>query len=1015
MNNSFLRQVATYFATRPGLENQCFVLPNHRSCKFLEREFDQVKDGPYITPQVMTIADFMTMSAERVVVPTVDALFILYECYTSIPGNEDYPFDKFVYWGNVVLSDFNDVDMYMVNPKELFANVREVREIVSNYIDDDLRELVRHYFGLSMEGGTAQDDEFWINNYNLVEGDDPGQVKAEYMRLWQSLSQLYEAYNARLDAEGYCSLGRIYRLAADAVKDHDPIATTGKFVFVGFNTLSTCEMAIFKRLSNRGKALFFWDNAAKAFNEEYKQNKGGRYINFLAREFPMPHDFYLEPIGDFPEIEVVGLPSNVGQAKYAFTIVDKLIADEHIKNVNNAINTAVVMPDESLFVPLLNSVSSAIGANINVTMGYPLHNSDIASLMRVVVKMHRQARRVGDDKWVYYRDDVKTVLSHPIIKTIAGIDALRITGEIDRGNLFAVPPELMEGTLMAPLFMTPASENDVEQVLAFLQSLTDFAESVLAHYRPSTAAAEAQGDDGGKNDNDGKNDDDGKNDKPKTIQEAFVGQYIDLLNRLTAAIKKYNLPPCEATLFMLIDRLASVCSVPLEGELLHGLQLMGMLETRCLDFENLIIVSANEQALPPRERGSSFISDYMRAYYNMPTAMHRETSWSYHFYRLIGRAQRLYMLYDTSDKSMGSGEVTRFVNQLRYVYKCKKIKETRLGVDLPPSSGLEIKVSKGGEGYDRLSRFRYDYGFELKKKRLSATSINEYINCGLMFYFDYIEELKVDNGDEDFMNAGTFGSIVHDTLQQLYYPDEGDEPRTGEYKVTCAMIKEFKKNRLDKVLTRKINELYLRSKDLDAALTGEASIVSVALKDYVLQAINYDIELLNDIDANFFTVLECERKHTITLTYGGVAFNFSYTADRIDRLNDGTMRMVDYKTGSDETKFNDIADLFVTTREKRCKAILQLMLYCKAYAVEHDYDGPIMPVIYSLKDMKKAGVIHGKEQLKDYREINDDFEERMGMIIKQLFDKREPFTQTAVIIPKVTPCRYCKFVDFCRR
>ena len=366
------------------------------------------------------------------------------------------------------------------------------------------------------------------------------------------------------------------------------------------------------------------------------------------------------------------------------------------------------------------------------------------------------------------------------------------------------------------------------------------------------------------------------------------------------------------------------------------------------------------------------------------------------------------MLYDTSDQSVGSSEVSRFVPQLKMVYGAP-VEEVKLSLPVPVSEEVMIDVPK--EDYVAQIINSYRTG----EKSLSASSINEYINCQLAFFFRYIEELNADNAEVDFMDRSTFGTIVHNTLQQLYYPDVDGEPRTGEYKVTGAMIEEFMNHHLDVEICKMVNKEYGSKLKPNAPLTGEASVVSVAIRMFIESALRYDLSLLAG-KTDYFTVLECERRHrNVQLKFGDEKFYFTYTADRIDRLTNGTMRMVDYKTGSDKTDFSNVDDLFNPNKDKRRKAILQLLLYCNAYAAEKHYYGPIKPVIYTLRNMKEAGVLYKKNELDNYLDVNDEFKECMAGLMRTFFDSKQPFSQTQNRKSDTTPCRYCNFKDFCRR
>ena len=994
MYTPFLRQVAQYFQGKGDMGNYCFVLPNRRSCTFLERELDLAAEKAYFMPEIITITDLVTRLSGLTAVTPIEAMFKLYKCYVGMSGNENYPFDNFVYWANVVLNDFNDVDMYLVDPEQIFTNVKELKEIQANYLDADVREIVSRYLDMGVGGGSGDEDNFWKDNYKDSGSEEAG-VKASFMMLWRSLLQLYREYNQSLSDSGLSSMGNVYRKACETVKDGIDLGHE-KYVFVGFNILSASELAIFKRLQNRGKALFFWDAASPAFKADkgFPVNPGGMSVSFLLKEFPQPIDFVGEEIDRFPKINAVGVPSDVGQTRYASELIATLSQEKNFKD-SKGLNTALVLPDESLFVPMLNCLGD--GIDINVTMGYPLQSSDIASLMRIVAKMHRQARRKATGEWTFYRSDVRTLLSHPLIKVCYPQDALNVTVAIDNGNLFAVPQSLMLDTGLAPLFRGVDNLASVENVRLYLDNLIVFCRDALL--RLSETEERDEGDEG--------------ENESLTLQEAFVMQYIEVLVSLDDALARYDLPPCEATIFFLIDRLSSIFSIPFEGEPLQGMQIMGVLETRCLDFENVIILSANEDVLPRKMRSNSFISDYMRKAYHMSTVADQEAMWAYNFYRLIGRAENVFLIYDTSTKSSDSKEVTRYVPQLEMVYGCD-IAHTHLSLKTNISKDISIEVPKRDHVASVLETFKKN-----GSRKLSASAINEYINCPLMFYFHRVERLSTDDVDEDFMGASIIGTIVHETLQQVYYPDENGAKRKGEFKVTCADIKRFKTQKLKDIVKRKVNEKHVRTTNLDAPLNGEAAIISVAIQNMVAGTLSYDMKLLNNIDSNYFTVLECEQSHDVSLNYGGVEFNFTYTADRIDRLADGTIRMVDYKTGSDKTEFKDMDDLFDANKEKRSKAVLQLMLYCNAYAKEMKCNEAIKPVIYQLRDINHSGVIKvsgkNKVEVTDYHDFNKEFTARMDDVINGFFNLDNPFSQTTNIKPKSSPCRYCKFVDFCRR
>lgn len=996
----FLEQVAHhYYQQKQELIDYCFIFPNRRSGEFFLLQLaKQQHDVPLLSPQITTITDFATTLTQSILASPIEQIFTLYQAYVEITGNDQYSFDRFAFWGNVLLQDFNDVDTTMVDAKDLFVNVKQYREIGTDFLSPELKECFSKLFNVHFDDN--DDEQFWKH----ITHSEDSTVRDNYVKLWQVLYPLYTLFRQRLGDKGLSYSGKIMRDAAAKISEMDAgDFHCKKYIFVGFNFLSKCEQTIFKQMQNKGIAEFCWDFDSPAFKE--KTNLATRYLNEYTKKFP--NSFATQSIDSFPEMTVVGVPFNMGQAKYAFKIVDDLAKNGDIQDTDNAIDTAIVLPDEGLFMPLLNSVAGDI-KRINVTLGYPLRNSSIASLMRIVAKMHSQASRVvnesGDYEYGFYREDVKSVLTHPIIKSLYPHKSIELISEIDNNNLYQVPEHLFNGADFNQLFVTIRNTTDSQDVIEYLNRLMDFVATLNDKFAPNEEQASPGND----------------QDSAMPLQSAFLNKYYEVLEQVKLCITDYGVPMCESTVFYLIDRIASIYSIPFEGEPLAGLQLMGVLETRCLDFTNIILLSMNERIFPRRFYKASFIPFKLRKHFDMPTMEHQESMMAYYFYRLISRANKVYMLYDSSSQSLGSGEYSRFITQLKNIYQCP-IHHILLTPNIAPGSSLKIDVKKQGRIADTINAFQND---DLKS-HLSASSIKEYIACPLKFYFHQIEELNDDNDETDFIDAATFGSIVHDTLQQLYYPDKykkGGKP----YKVFRNMIVDFKKNDLDKFLVRNINKTYLhRKKDkLDTQLTGEMSILYEAFKHFALNVINYDLKLLNS-DNDYFEVLECEIPHVTQIDLGdGFRFNFKFKADRIDRINGtGPIRIIDYKTGKDETNFTDFGKLYSDSESaSKRRSILQLFLYCNAYAnvlEENGVDNPgITPIIYKLKRMSESGIIFNSEVVLNYdgtykgTELNESFKASMREKLKELFDLSLPFSQCS---EKTKTCNYCKFIEFCRR
>lgn len=1001
----FLQVIAQHYnQLGHKLTDYCFVFPNRRSSQFFKHYLEQEVTQLMLQPHITTISDFIADTTGDIAASPIESMFMLYHAYCELNNNEDYEFDKFVYWGGIILSDFNDVDMYRVDAEQLFKNTRELKEIATDYMTPELKATVERFLNVQVPSS---------------EDDDKLFVKKNYLKLWQQLYELYCKFNEKIEEQGLSYRGKMMKKAVKVLQDTAPHELPfKKYVFVGFNMLSKSEKCIFGTLKKKGVAEFCWDYNSPAFARS--GNMATKFMDGYVKQFP--NAVQEQKINQFPHITVTGIPARTGQAKCAFNIIDQWVKNGEVGNVDNAIDTAIVLPDEALFMPLINSVSDSI-SNINVTVGYPLRGSDIASLMRMVANMHRHASKNGrENEYSFYRDHVKTVLSHPLIKSLFTSSSTRLLSLIDNENLFNIPESTFKNTGFENLFVTIKNLKDNNDVIAYIDNIAQFVECVEQLMNGDTQPT--QGTLEGLEDNEVE-----ASDEPATmtLQLAFLQKYRAVLNEIKEMIALYGAPMHETTVFYLIDRLVSLYTIPFQGEPLAGLQIMGVLETRCLDFKNLIVMSMNERVFPRKFFTSSFIPTFLRKAHEMATIEHQESMMAYYFFRLIARAQNVHLLYDCSSQAMGSGEYSRFIKQLNLIYG-QDIHHSQLSLKVQPSNALEINVAKTAHIAQAIEAYRSE-GFP--KAYLSASSIKEHIKCPLKFYFHHIEKLNDDNKESEFMDAATFGSIVHDTLQQLYYPD-GKQDVKGHYIVTRQAIENFKKNALNTFLIQNTNLLFLHRKEgeLNTPLTGEASIIFDAMHTYACNVLNYDLELLQQHKAGFFEIYECEKTHQLALQLGNnCTFNFTYKADRIDKIGGtGPLRIIDYKTGKDETKFSNVEHLTQRNCTKNVDAIRQLFLYCNAYKQEHPNEQEIMPVIYKLRDINESGVKYGQEVVENFEtatgkkgkkeefeefELNKKFIEHMSTLMNgEFFSMEKPISQCD---KDSTTCQYCNFVEFCRR
>ena len=1008
----FLQQVARHYIEVQGLEDYCFVFPNRRSGQFFAHYLQQelvaadVRHGvalPHLMPRVTSINELVTELTGTATATDIEMMFALYDAYCQAMGDNAQEFDKFIYWAQLIINDFNDIDKSLADAHEVYQNLDDLHGLSSNYLSREVQEKVREIFGENLFTAffdTSADAELWQHrpdgSSNGVDGEQ--QVKREFISLWNALEAIYHGYHQALADRDVMASGSQLRHAA--LESMRPLPYS-HMAFVGFGVLSAAEVKLFDKFKQAGNVDFWWDNAGVgAMLEKAPHDPGALLIDGYCKRFGAKE---LEPLptGRCPKIRSVAVPSTIGQAKVAFDEVRMMGGSTS----SAGIETAIVLPDENLLVPLLHTVPPH--TQLNVTLGYPLRSSGIVSLMHIVARLHHQATKEYG-AYTFYREDVNDILSHPLIKSFFTDEAMSLADQLARTNRFRVPAAEFMGygfkDLFIPAMDSEGKGDEREQQSDYLNHLLDFCNLLIDKMsRPVVDDDEV----------------DGSQPMELPLQQAFLVMYVDVLNQLKDALAQCGQSIQRSSLFYLVDRLSASAIVPFTGEPLHGMQVMGLLETRSLDFERVVILSMNERIFPRHRSINSFIPNYIRRAHGMSTMEQQEAIVAFNFYRLLNRASHVSLVHDSSTQALGSNEPSRYIAQLEKIYGVK-MDHIVMATDINTSESIQINVPNCDQAM--LHRYAADPVSD-GGKYLSASAINKYINCPLMFYLHYIQDLNDDNEVSDFMDYGTFGTIIHDTLGDLYY-SEASRKRGGLF--TADDIVFFKKNKLESAVVRNIKKTFLHvpEDELDSNtedLRGEAYMLIDTIKSYVDFVLDYDIDLIREKGP--FTILECEQPHNVRgLEIGGMKFNFTYRPDRIDLLSNGMVRIVDYKTGQDKTSFSGTAglsSLFNPNDKERRKAILQLFLYCYAYLVENKDCQQVQPVIYKISSMKESGVTctRKKSDGGDYEyvfsmddRVAQDFITGMAATIRNLYDT--DFTQAA---EGAKACDYCRFIDFCRR
>lgn len=1043
LRTPFLKQVAQAYAAneRGQLADFCFVVPNKRSGVFLSKYFSEVltADGTKaaLAPAVVTISDFIGELSDKVELSRIEMLFILYEVYSDIvnkhlsendrkAGKGLIDFNKFQYWGDILINDFGDVDRYMVDPRQLFRNIEGLKEISANYLTEEQLEVIRKYWNEDLVPEPVK--EFWNHAVHVNDrrkGNVTNKNVAGFVKLWQVMHEIYDGFRKRLADAGYGYGGMIYREVAERLKDMEPEDMEfERYIFTGFSVLSESEQSIFRSMQKMHIADFYWDYASPAMH--IKGNRASRFISRYIKLFPSKYNIGIEKAGDFPEITVIAVPSTFGQAKAIAPILKRLYPERFSaqaspetagENSSNAAGspttenpleqTAIVLPDENMVSPLLNAIPREIDT-VNVTMGFPLSHTTVASLIKNIVSLQLRARQLHSRDTFFY-EDVTALLSHPLLRARFATLCDDIVARINSERIFNVPVSFFDDEKylpIQPVFRIVNNLNDSDGVIEYLDQLLLWLGDVISPGSGNGDMVE---------DIDDAEDDDNDGLALKTLPAKLEMQYILSYRAAVAELKRLNERYLKGgkifledkTVFHLAERILGNQTIAYEGMPLKGLQVMGVLESRALDFDNVIMTSMNERIFPRKHYAKTFIPDALRRGYGMATIEHQESMYAYYFYRLIARAKNVYLLYDARTSGLRAGDMSRYINQIKYQFPAGKVRFAGSQYSMAATKPQNISVAKTPAIMSRLKA----YVNRENKRYLSAHSINTYINCPMQFYLANIEGYYPENEVHDYMDEGTYGTIVHEVAEHMYMDLKGDRESLPLNENTYKKLMDA--HVVEDYVARSIRKHYLGLDPNDPRpLHGDSVIfqklmVRTILKMYERESEMHGVEFLAGEDSQY-TEVKVNNRYTI---------NLNYRIDRIDRIrhDDGTtsVRIVDYKTGNDSMTAPSIARLFEHGNSNgHPKAIFQLLLYCNGYAKKEGYDGAIQPYLYKLRrlalDPFKPLTI-AKTPVADYRDFNDEFLEHLGNLLDEMFDPEIPFEA----YPGKDNCKYCKFQEIC--
>lgn len=950
MPQTFLQEVAQALYNRYGdeISSLTLVFPSRRARLFFSDALSQLIQRPIWQPHYVSMDDVMCEASSFAVGDKLVLLSELYKIYVEYHPAET--FDKFYFWGEMLLSDFDLIDKYMIDADMLFRNICDLKELEADmsYLSEEMRRVIH---------------DFW-SHFEVEQS--LSEEKRKFLSIWLSLAPVYNRLRERLAALGIAYAGMIYRSAVERVEQGVGTPNLDRhYVFVGFNALSECEKRMLKFLDRNCECDFFWDY--DSYYTEAAEQESGRFLRENLREYKaldkVAHDNMLSIS---KKMQAVSCVSNVVQCKYVNTLLREISPTLEFDK-----QTAIVLTDESLLEPLLHSLPDEVSESVNVTMGFPLRQTTAYSFVERLMELQKNCRRASSGA-TFYHVDVTGLLSHPYLTEITAGRSLGLQRKIIESRSIRVEEEFFAEDVLLVIFSSTSGYLELSQ---YLLKVVDF----VCEQLPSS--------------------------DDRSIELAYLAIVSDTVVELDNCLKKCDIEITISIYTSLLRRHLQNIRIPFSGEPLRGLQVMGILETRNLDFRNVIILSMSDDNFPGNlAGGSSFIPYNLRMAYGMPTPEHHESVYAYYFYRLIQRAERVDMLYCSHADEKSTGEQSRYIYQLDYESPYR-IERTNVGVDVTVAEPVDEEKPKSERVMAQLRRF-IDNSDEMAL--LSPTALARYVACPMKFYFASVAHIKASDELTEEVDNPMFGIILHDAMQRLYSRIEGvANPKAHIERMISS-------GEVEKSVAEAINKNYLNRRNTDEKeYSGNLLLVKDIITKYIRQGI-----LRYDADHDSFAVMMTEEKVAYAFPLGdGRTVRVGGIADRIDSLDNGMLRVVDYKTGSRHLEFDGVESLFEGESRQSMGNLLQTMIY--SMVLYHNFSRNVQPALYFARyihndDYSPRLWDKERDSEVDYAAYAEEFERLLGDKLRELFDELIPFRRC----DKEEADRVCKYCDFkviCKR
>lgn len=931
---TFLEDVAQSLLDRFGnnMSEVTVVFPGKRAGLFLNQAFSNLSSQPVWSPRYVTISELFQEASDLQLCDPIEALCLLYEVYVKhVP--QPLPFDKFYHWGELMLSDFDDIDKHMVDAHHLFLNILELHELdsISYLTEEQIAALKRFIPAFSVESSTD--------------------LQKRFLRVWSKMGVIYDELNAIMRNNGKCYEGALQRAVVEDLDNNESFAEK-HFVFVGFNVLNQVENALFTELKKRNQAMFYWDY--DVFYTNYSTTTGfydeaGHFIKEHIKNFGNElSEEHFDHLRQPKEIHIIAASSENIQASY----MTKWLPQHHLDTESR---TAVVLCNEQLMPPALQSLPSGCFKEVNVTMGYPLADTPVYSFVSNLLDLIIQGYSM--QKNTFRTRFVRAVERHPFAKFID-----------------------------ESLWKKHPGKHYVLDYL--LEVVMELGKKINAECG-------------------------------SILTKESVFQCYKALARLADLMKKHAMLADlnDLTLRHVILSTLRSQTIPFHGEPAAGLQMMGVLETRCLDFDHLLMLSVGEGYLPKRAMDTSLIPYVLKEGYGLSTSRNQMKVYAYYFFRLISRASHVTFVYNECNSETSANEISRFLRQI--------IAETnwpitfeRLQANNNFTSHAVVETIAKDDTMIKEMVAHFERSVNKESHGISPSELITYMKCGLSYYYKYVAGIKIDNEDIDGIENILFGNLFHTSAQIMYQhlTSRGSQVMKSDID---TLLKD------PALLNNIVDEAYIQEKKKTGELQsdGTVKLVKAVVKDYLRNLLNQDIKLENfyclgnelSLKMPFKVVADaCDGngKREIALELGG-------TIDRLDSIKDSethqdVMRVVDYKTGgSKELKTETVESLFEKSNQQK-GYFFQIMVYA-LLASYKNHDCAVTPALYFLRnanaDTFSWKIQFNKTNVENVLDFKDEFLEQIKHLIEEMLQLDMPFTAAT----DKDNCKYCPFKLLCGR